>query len=389
MSEDLKKLYSYNLGENLFDSHSKRVYYRLLECGYATYFVGGCIRDLLLGYTPNDFDVVTSARPKEINRVFHNSRKIGKRFQLVHVFFGKKNIEVATFRATTEKNPNSPITKKQFFKENNTFGTQREDSSRRDFTINALYYDLQKKIIIDYVDGVDDLKNHKVRTIGNPVVKLQEDPVRIIRAFKLATRLKFEIVPSLQEAITKYTPLLAKVPKARILFEILKILQSGFASDYFSVLAKENILGAISPHLQNLWDKPTLVKKSLANFVALDKICKKDKPNISDAVLLSLLCSPIICSIKSLKKLAQLATQIGIPNRLLEKINGIIFLQKELEQLKKISRKKCNEIVRNIDFVEALEFLKIRGQDNPKYAIIYEFWTRYLKEVLDIEPNSL
>jgi poly(A) polymerase len=198
------------------DADAEKVVRRLTRNGYAGYLVGGCVRDLLLGRKPKDFDVATSATPQEIKALFRNCRIIGRRFRLAHIFFGSKIIETSTFRANpreveadelTENVPEGAALPPEepaelLIRRDNVFGTAEEDARRRDFTINGLFYDLDADKVIDYVEGLPDLEKKVVRTIGDPQIRFREDPVRILRAIKFAARLDFEIEPASYQAIS-------------------------------------------------------------------------------------------------------------------------------------------------------------------------------------------
>jgi poly(A) polymerase len=190
-----------NIALDRIDPDAANVVRRLKDSGHAAYLVGGCVRDLLLGLKPKDFDVVTSATPQEIKRRFHNSRIIGRRFRLAHVFFGPKIIETSTFRANPremEDDDNdgaAPESGDLLIRRDNVFGTPEQDARRRDFTINGLFYDIETKQVIDHVQGLPDLETRLVRTIGDPDIRFREDPIRILRAVKFAARCNLTIEP--------------------------------------------------------------------------------------------------------------------------------------------------------------------------------------------------
>ena len=180
-----------SLDRSAIDADADRVVRRLAKAGFKAYLVGGCVRDILVGRRPKDFDVATSATPNEIRNVFRNCRIIGRRFRLAHVFFGDKIIETATFRANPreeEEDAGNDL----LIRRDNVFGEEDEDARRRDFTINGLFYDVEKEEVIDHVDGLVDLDARLVRTIGDPDVRFQEDPIRMLRAIKFAARLDFD-----------------------------------------------------------------------------------------------------------------------------------------------------------------------------------------------------
>ncbi len=204
-----------------------KVLYRLIRAGHAAYLVGGGVRDLMLGRRPKDFDVATAAHPQEVRTLFRNSRLIGRRFRLIHVFFGPKNIEVATFRRRSEE---AAAGADLLIHHDNTFGTPEEDAFRRDFTVNALFYDPQTFRVIDYTGGVPDLRARLIRTIGDPDLRLREDPVRMMRAVRFAAKLGFEIEPATRAAIERHRTDLLKAAVPRLVEETYRTIgQSGAA----------------------------------------------------------------------------------------------------------------------------------------------------------------
>src|SRR3982751_5718941 len=220
------------------DADALKVLYRLHQNGYTAYLVGGSVRDLLLGRRPKDFDIGTSAHPYQVKKLFRNCWIIGRRFRLAHVRFGPKVIEVATFRRQVQPGEEvvqdgvpapDPATPEgaHLVHHDNTFGTPEEDAFRRDFTINALFYDIATFSVIDYVGGLDDLRAGIVRSIGDPDVRLREDPVRMLRAIALAARLGFTIEPTLLQSIRTHRHEIAKSALPRLLEEYYKILRAG------------------------------------------------------------------------------------------------------------------------------------------------------------------
>lgn len=202
------------------DPNVLKVLYRLVNADHTAYLVGGGVRDLMLGRRPKDFDVATSAHPNEVRRLFRNSRLIGRRFPLVHVFFGPINIEVATFRRRGGSDDINDL----LIRYDNTFGGPEEDAFRRDFTINALFYDPGSFRVLDYVGGIRDLAERMIRTIGEPELRMREDPVRMIRAVRLAAKLDFEIEPATARAIERCAGDLIKASAPRLVEEIFRTL---------------------------------------------------------------------------------------------------------------------------------------------------------------------
>ena len=218
--------------------------------------MGGCVRDLLLGYEPKDFDIVTNASPDEILPLFRSSRRIGRRFELVHVRFGRDIIEVATYRGLPESNTDENKTQSGRLLRDNVFGTQEEDALRRDITVNALYYNFHDFSVIDYVGGVTDLESGILRVIGNPETRFREDPVRMLRVLRFAAKLGFRIEEKTAAPIRKLGFLLDEVPAARRFEEVLKLFHGGNALTTFEILRHYGLFQYLFP----------MTEKSLADF---------------------------------------------------------------------------------------------------------------------------
>src|SRR5688572_8939414 len=237
-----------SLDRDAIDPDADRVVRKLTRAGYKAYLVGGCVRDLLVQRTPKDWDVATSATPNEIKATFRNSRIIGRRFRLAHVFFGSKIIETSTFRA----NPRDEDDHDLLIRRDNVFGTETEDARRRDFTINGLFYDVEREEVIDHVGGLADLDAKLVRTIGDPDVRFQEDPVRMLRAVKFAARLGFNFEPATWRALLRWRGEISKCAPPRLLEEIHRLLRGGAARRSFELLVETGVLSVLSPYLAGL-----------------------------------------------------------------------------------------------------------------------------------------
>ncbi len=241
--------------EEDLDPEALKIVHRLQRHGHAAFLVGGCVRDLLAGLHPKDFDIATSATPRQIKRLFRNCRIIGRRFKLIHIFFRDgKIIEVATFRSAPEAAANGE--EELLIVDDNTFGTAREDAFRRDFTINALLYDPFSRKIVDFVSGVADIERERIRSIGDPDIRFREDPVRMLRALKFAARLAFEIEVTDRQALSRHRTELLKAPMARLLEEIHKMLGCGAAAECFRGLKLTNILQVLLPTVDSLVQPP-------------------------------------------------------------------------------------------------------------------------------------
>ncbi|MGH8399580.1 MAG: polynucleotide adenylyltransferase PcnB, partial [Gammaproteobacteria bacterium] len=238
-----------------------KVLYRLKSAGFESYLVGGGVRDLLLGREPKDFDVATDASPEQVQALFRNCRLIGRRFRLAHVRFGGDIVEVATFRAThqdetDEDQPRRDLALNESGRilRDNAFGTLEQDAFRRDFSVNALYYDIRDFSIVDYVGGLADLRAGQLRLIGDPDKRYREDPVRMLRAARFAAKLGFRIHADTERPITGLAPLLADIPPARLFEEILKLFLYGFGLQAFETLRHYGLFAQLFPHTDAVLD---------------------------------------------------------------------------------------------------------------------------------------
>ncbi|MCX7945719.1 MAG: polynucleotide adenylyltransferase PcnB [Hydrogenophilus sp.] len=245
----------YGITPEAISEAARRVCETLQQHGHQGFIVGGAVRDLILGRTPKDFDVATDARPERVHALFRRSRLIGRRFRLVHVYFGQETIEVATFRAHLTPDQ-AEIDEHGRLLTDNTFGTIEEDAARRDFTANALYYDPIRGLIHDYHHGVGDLAVRTLKVIGDPETRYREDPVRMLRAVRLAVKLGLTIDPAAHAPFRRLAPLLAHVPRARLADEFLKILHSGHAERCLETLIAEGLAAHAFPPLEKLVQRP-------------------------------------------------------------------------------------------------------------------------------------
>jgi len=288
------------------DPDAARVVERLRQSKHEAYLVGGCVRDLLLGRRPKDFDVATSATPNELRRLFRNCRIIGRRFRLAHIFFGRKIIETSTFRANPRTadddqggNGNGSGDKDLLIRHDNEFGSAVEDARRRDFTINGLFYDLGTAQVIDHVKGMVDLEARLVRTIGDPDIRFREDPIRILRAVKFAARCDLTIESETYRRMMEHKGELAKCAQARVSEEFFRLLRAGAARRSFELLQGTGLLDVLSPDLaralkQDSVDEPSRVRlgRFWAYLAAVDRFTISRDTTPSDALLLSLLLLP-------------------------------------------------------------------------------------------------
>jgi poly(A) polymerase len=259
------------------DPDALKVVRRLLNAGHEAYLVGGCVRDLYLGLRPKDFDVATSATPEDIRRLFRNSRIIGRRFKLAHVFFGTKIIETSTFRTAPQAVDGEDL----LITHDNEWGSVEDDARRRDFTVNGLFFDVETEKIVDFVDGIDDLESRLIRTIGDPVVRFQEDPVRMIRGVNFAARLDFDVEKTTWAALLDVAPDVAKCSQARVLEEIYKLLRGGAARRAFALMVDTGLLEALMPQYVRLYGED--VESGIAALeAAMDPDADEDDEQLPD-----------------------------------------------------------------------------------------------------------
>lgn len=377
------------LPHSSFDPDALKVFRRLREAHYKTYFVGGCIRDLLLGRTPKDFDIATAASPQQICKLFRNGRIIGRRFLIVTIFLGPKSIEVTTFRrspweqAGVTQNPNLLLNS------DNVFGTDEQDARRRDFTINALFYDVMERTVIDYVDGISDLEAGLIRMIGDPELRFSEDPVRIIRALKLQATLNFDIVPETSEAIYKCVPKLRQASIARLLLEMQKILKGGASYACFDRLSEASIFSIIAPDLHRLWYQNSSANQLLKKMLSgLDSFTQPQRNQFSEALFLSAVCFPLILANKSpfkngdlmmdvsKQKIVRFIQNFNIPRRMTEHILEIIRTSIYLARTP-VPGGRNKKFPRTSLFNEALTCLQLQADGDPKKWEAYMAWNNF------------
>jgi poly(A) polymerase len=370
------------------DPDALKVLYRLQESGYIAYLVGGSVRDLLLERRPKDFDIGTSAHPHQIKKLFRNCWIIGRRFRLAHVKFGSKTIEVATFRRqlppaeldaeasdvsdsadSTEDNRGNlaaAARPDRLIYRDNTYGTPQEDAFRRDFTVNALFYDIANFSIIDYVGGLRDLDAKVIRSIGEPDVRFLEDPVRMLRAVVLAARLEFTIDEPILESIAVHKHEIARSATARLVEEYYKILRSGHAREAFKQLRSTGLLRVITPELEA--DQEALTRA----VSALDRYRARfvDAPDtLTNAILAGTLLFPVGLigrrqrySADPLERRVELGL-LPIARRDVERLHQILALQSRLVDLDAPARAQRGLLHRSA-FPEAVTWLDIHG-DHP------------------------
>ncbi len=355
----------HNLSRRDVDVEALKVLYRLFHAGYKAYLVGGSVRDLLLGKKPKDFDIVTDARPGEIRKLFRNSRIIGRRFRLVQVFFrGGHIVEVSTFRRRSEfeEPEETPSTR------DNTFGTPDEDAQRRDLTINGLFYNIADFSLVDYVDGLKDLQNRRIKVIGDPAVRFVRDPVRMLRVLRHGARLDFEIDPQAWEEIRSKGQLIRLCPAARVRDELLKDFRSGAARPFLELMLRSSLFYAIFPN----WEAH-LGKAGEAHlldlFARIDILIQAEIP-LPDSLLWAVFLTPYLerdlrsQNPKDLREFFQEAAQEAfkgneIPRQRQEELAQILALTEKLAPLLRQRRAVPARLARMAAYPEAWLFCQI------------------------------
>lgn len=330
----------YEFDDGRIDPDAAKVVNRLVRNGYEAYLVGGCVRDLLLGHTPKDFDVATNARPDAVRDLFRNCRIIGRRFRLAHVLFGAgKVIETATFRRQPKEGDGDAGD--LLIRDDNAFGQAHEDAARRDFTINALFYDLEAKAVLDWCGGMADIDKRAVRTIGDPVVRFKEDPVRMLRAIKFSARLDLGIEPETYHAIVGCRGTLAMAARPRLFEELLRLLRGGAAHRSIWLAWETGILDVLLPELSSyLYDAPEGDRRVWALLDEMDAYRLANSQPADDVVLLcSLLLEPMreACEGKRDRVtsgydfLEPIVERLAIPRRIADAVRRIVAVLPRLE----------------------------------------------------------
>ncbi|MDB5764850.1 MAG: pcnB [Herminiimonas sp.] len=282
----------HGIDPQLVSPNAVRVTQTLQEAGFRAFLVGGAVRDLLLGIKPKDFDIATDATPEQVKRLFRRAFIIGKRFQIVHVMFGQDLLEVTTFRGSSSEG--APKDEHGRVLRDNTFGEQHEDAVRRDFTINAMYYDPATQNVLDYHGGIADIRNKTLRIIGVPEARYREDPVRLLRVVRFAAKLNFTIDAATQAPIAVMAPLINNVPAARVFDEMLKLLMSGQALACLQQLRKEGLHHGLLPLLDVVLEQPLGEKFVRLALSSTDARIQQGKPVSPGFLFASLLWHQVV-----------------------------------------------------------------------------------------------
>jgi poly(A) polymerase len=386
----------HNISRANISENALKVLYRLKQGGYQAYLVGGGVRDLLLGREPKDFDVATDATPEEVRAVFRNCRLIGRRFRLAHVHFGREIIEVATFRGGGggEETEGERHIENGLIVRDNLYGNREEDALRRDFTVNALYYNIADFSVIDYAGGLADLRAGRLRLIGeDPERRYREDPVRMLRAVRFACKLGFNIDPDCEDPLLALGHLLADIPPARLFEEVLKLFQGGFGLSAFEKARHYGLFAHLFPATEECLarqehDFPiTFVSRGLDNT---DRRVQEGKPITPAFLLAVLLWEPVriryeelmaqeLSSPEAMTRAAHEVSarqrpHVAIPKRFSLLMTEIWALQPRLEQRQ---GKHPYRLLTHPRFRAAYDFLVLRSESGEADPEVAAWWTRF------------
>ncbi|OQA33091.1 MAG: Poly(A) polymerase I precursor [Betaproteobacteria bacterium ADurb.Bin341] len=379
---------SHGIRRNHISPGSRRVCEALQEHGHKAYIVGGAVRDLMIGQQPKDFDVATDATPEQIRRCFRRSRIIGRRFQIVHVYQGQEVVEVTTFRGDLGSNAKTDVHGRVLH--DNVFGSQAEDATRRDFTVNALYFDPTTETIIDYHHGVADIKQRTLRVIGDPKKRYREDPVRMLRAVRLAAKLGLIIDPAAREPIRTMAGLLENVPAARLFDEMLKLLTSGHALNCLLQLREEGLHHGLLPLLDVIFEQPLGEKFVMLALENTDRRVRCGKPVSPAFLFATLLWHQVLAQREKHQSggehpipalhlamdevLDSQAEKLAITRRIAGDIKEIWALQPRLEQR---SGKRPYAVLENPRFRAGYDFLLLRAEAGEIDNELGAWWTEF------------
>ena len=379
-----------------------KVLYRLNQAGHQAYLVGGGVRDLLLGHEPKDFDIATDATPEQVRAVFRNCRLIGRRFRLAHVFFGREIIEVATFRGTGAADSESidtdsadaRLVENGLIVRDNVYGSIAEDALRRDFTVNALYYNIADFSLVDYAGGLDDIREGRLRLIGaDAEARYREDPVRMLRAVRFACKLGFMIEPSCEAPLPTLAPLLRDIAPARLFEEMLKLFQTGYALNAFEKLRHYRLFAELFPETEDCLAREdhafpmTFVSRGLDNTDTRVRAGKSVAPPFLFAVLMwepvrlryqALLDDGVgwaeAIALASHEIASRQQQRVAIPKRYGMPMREIWALQPRLERRQ---GKRPLVLLGHPRFRAAYDFLLLRAEVGEVDAELAEWWTRF------------
>jgi len=395
--EQEKRVYErsdHNISRDNISPNALKVLYRLKNAGFAGYLVGGGVRDLLLEQLPKDFDIATSATPDEVRQLFRNCRLIGRRFRLAHVHFGAEIIEVATFRGqhSGDQGDEGQIVDGMIVRDN-VYGSLEEDAWRRDFSVNSLYYNINNFSVEDHVGGMDDLRNRKLRILGDAEQRYREDPVRMLRAVRFAAKLGFDIEKKSEEPIFELGALLEGVPPARLFEEVLKLFLAGNSLKTLELLRHYHLLPYIFPQTEvSLKEDETglnleFIKRALSNTDGRVKEGKPVTPAFIFAVFLwdsvrALKAKYLERGISESQTLTAAADavmagqnrRVSIPRRFHTPMRDIWHLQ---DRFIKRAPKRSYRLLKHPRFRAGYDFLLLRAEVGDVEAELAQWWVDF------------
>lgn len=381
----------HTISRSLISENALKVLYRLQKEGHEAYLVGGGVRDLLLGREPKDFDVATSARPEEVKRLFRNCRLIGRRFLLAHVQFGREIIEVATFRAQHDGDEN--VSESGMLLRDNVYGSLLDDAWRRDFTVNALYYNVGDFSVVDHTGGMEDLQAGVLRMIGDPVQRFREDPVRMLRAVRFAAKLGFKIDDGTEAALYELGHLLEDVASARLFDESLKLFLGGYGVQTYELLRHYRLFGYLFPETEVALAQEenhfphTMLLHALKNTDARIAAGKPVTPAFLFAALLwepvrheaALFMANKMPEIQALQLagdavVARQVQRVAVPKRFTLQSREIWVMQ---ERLQRRNGRRAWVLLENARFRAGYDFLLLRAQSGEEVTELAQWWSDF------------
>jgi len=378
----------HSLRRNALSNGALKVCDVLREAGYSAYVVGGAVRDLLLDIAPKDFDIATDARPEQVKPLFRRAIVIGRRFRLVHVMLGAETVEVSTFRSadanTAEKDEHGRVLR------DNVFGSQQEDARRRDFTVNALYFDPAGEEIVDYHGGLADLKKRLLRVIGDPETRYREDPIRMLRAVRLAAKLGLALESSTRAPIRRLAPLLEHVPPPRLFDEMLKLLMSGHASACLRQLREEGLSRGVLPLLDVILEQPLGERFVTLALAQTDERVRSGRPVSPAFLFAALLWHEVLAACKARQAKGErllpaleaamdrvLDAQIGklaLTRKLTATMREVWAMQPRFEQR---GGQRPYRLIESPRFRMAYDFLALRAASGEVNAELEAWWRAF------------
>jgi poly(A) polymerase len=379
----------HQINQELISAAALKTCTGLQEAGFDAYIVGGAVRDLLLDFKPKDFDVATNAEPEDVRSVFRRSRIIGKRFRLVHVLWGRETIEVSTFRGHHHNEGDASVNDTGRILRDNIFGSMEEDAARRDFTANALYYNPVTQEVLDFHNGVADIKSRLLRMIGEPSKRYQEDPVRMLRAVRLSAKLGLKIEKATQKPIAELADLLHDVPPSRLFDEMLKLFLSGHAIESINILRAQHLHHGLLPLLDVVLEQPLGEKFVMLALKNTDDRIMQGKSSNPSFLFATLLWHEVLKAWQENQKQAPLfpalyqamdeviqiqAKKLAIHNRFVSGMKEIWAMQPRFEQR---SGKRPFALLTHPRYRAAYDFMLLRCESGEIAAEIGEWWTTF------------